>query len=230
MITVEDNISELGRTFDRYWKLTKMSRASALSHTAKSFGIILYRLLRDKTERKGQITSERLSALKSGYGLTISNRAKDLVNKKWGVAAYTAGYSSSQKSYIASFNSSSSARFGPRGMVQRLLAEQELKLREGHRTFTASSALFKGDLTKQTSSVRGSAQVGLANPISGGSDSDSFVFEWGSAVSRWAGYAAVGLQKRNEFSQAISATRQNMLSYIAGKQEEAGRAAARSLR
>lgn len=234
-VFVQEDLASFSRTFEQYWKLTSGSRMEALQHTAKNFAFLLWTRMKGAAIPKGTITRERIAAFKAGQGIKISNRARELVNKKWGVEAFKAGFTKSQKAAIAANAAKfTGSKIGLRkGFAYALMAQQELRLRESHRMFTASAARFKGALQAKVFSYSKGKQVGVATPIPGDADKDSFEFEWGSQVAKWSGVAAVGLNKetrRTVFGPAMNDTRKDMLAYITRKQQEIGRRAARVLR
>jgi hypothetical protein len=218
-VFVQEDMASFSRTFERYWKLTSGSRMEALQHTAKNFAFILWTKLKQVSMPKGAITAERLAAMKSGEGIRISERARELVYKRYGVSQ--------------DVHSRKLLGKGGSGIpVQALLVKQELKLRESHRMFTASAARFKGALQSKVFSYSKGKQVGVATPIPGGSEKDSFEFEWGAAVSKWSGVAAVGLNKdtrRIVFNPSLNDARKDMMAYLRRKQEEIGRRVAKTV-
>ena len=180
----------------------------------------LYRRLKLKQKGKGEITAERLEQIES-KGLKISERAKLLVGKRNQVSTSVSTRKESTSKGIGGF------------ALQRLYVAQELRLREGHRSFTASSALFRGALEKETESKSGTSVVGQAKPVAGGIDSDSFQFNWGSGVGKWSAFAAIGLNKdtrHDAFDPALNDARLNMIQYIERKQQQAARSAASAIR
>jgi hypothetical protein len=205
-IIVQDDLSRFQQTFERYWKLQKGSRIDALAHTGRNFIFALARRLRALAEPRGEITKERISALEQGGGLLISDRARQLVTK----------------------------RYNGKKQPDGALASQELRLREGHRMFTASSARFRGDLKQTTfSRTRSGKQLGRAKPVPGGEEKDSFVFDWSGQIAEWSGVAAVGLtspNRRKAFGPALEDARRNMLTYIDRKHHEAAQRARRVFR
>ena len=215
MIANLEELSSFNRTFERYASLTGKSRPDALSHVAKTLSMSLYGLLKSKASAKGQITNERLAALRGGKGLKIS----DTVKKRFQLNS-----SVSSRMVIGKGGASGFA-------LQRNMAEAEIKFRESHRMFTAASAMFKGPLKIKTTSRVGASVTGMASPISG-QDGDSFVFDWGSSISKWAAVAATGLSKKTRqevFSEAIKIAHDDMMKYIERKQNEIARSAARSV-
>jgi hypothetical protein len=247
----QDNLQEFGSTFERYWKLTGKSRADSLAHAAKNFGYFARRRLMEAALPKGAITSERLSALKGGSGITISHRAREIVYKKYGVrfarpsginpaspnqgpkgSLYYMVGAADRKRGLTKKQQDKSTRGGI--TLQALLAQQEIKLREGHRMFTASSMVFKGPMTSATfSTTKASRQLGRARPARVSSDADSFEFEWGQSVGKWSGIAAVGLNtpsRRAVMDPALDATRKDMIVYIQRKHDQAAKQAASKLR
>jgi hypothetical protein len=216
---VKSELDEFGHTFERYASLWKGDRKEALQRASKNFAFILWTKLRQAVEPKGAITTERVTALKAGSGLKISARARELVARRYGVSQS-----------IAKRNMISNKGSGELGSA---MVAQELRLREGHRMFTASAARFKGDLKSRTFSISRGKHVGSAKPVSGGPESDRFEFEWGSSVAKWSGVAAVGLNKetrRRYFGPALRETRADMLRYIDRKKDEFARRAAGTLR
>lgn len=254
-----DNFADFSATFERYWKLTRGSRADALSHTAKNYIFFAKKRLMAKAAPKGAVTKERIAALKAGEGIKISERAREIVYRKFGVQArYASGYkpapsniklgksfrfimvgsserksgfSKKQSAQISKLNSSLG---GGNMTIQALLAEQELKLRESHRMFTASSAQFKGALDRTTfATTKASKQLGRARPMKGGEDADRFEFDWSGEIGKWSGIAAIGLTsaaRRGVHDPALRETRADMLVYIARKQKEAASRAAATIR
>ncbi len=220
MIYAKDNLDSLNTTFNEYWTMTKKSRPQALSKAARTFSFSLRRRLKERTAKMGAITSERLSVIKQ-KGIHISNRA----------------YATLGVSTNASTSLRSGSKNGAKGIggfaLQRLLVAKELQYREANRAFTEASSFFKGALDAETLAKAGASVVGSAKPIKGGTDEDSFQFNWGSQVSRWSAVAAVGLNKptrRDVFDPALIDTRNDMRVYIERKQKENARAAARFIK
>lgn len=242
--TIRENLSSLGSRFEVYWKLTRKSRAEALAYTAKNFSIFSVRRLKGIQLAKGAITKERLAGFKSGEGLRISDRAREIVSKKYGARQkvsfsggtvsrgrmITPGVTKRQQAEVQRLDSAT----GNRGIsTQALLAAQELRLRESHRAFTTSSVRFRGDMKQTTFSMQKGRQTGRAKPVSKGAELDEYHFEWSSQIGRFAAMAATGLghqKARTSFADALVDTRRDMDVYIARKQQEAARAAARSVR
>lgn len=212
------NLEDFGATFERYWKLTNKSRGEALAHTGKNFTFFLFRRLKAEASPKGAITNERLSAIRAGDGLKISDRAKDLAYKRLGVSQSVTGKRLQQNKGKGKKN------------VWNEVVAQELRLRESHRMFTASSARFKG---KSFGKTRTFSQLNGKPLGAAKGDEDSFVFDWGTQVGRWSGMAAAGLtsaSRRQVLDPALRETEADMLKYITRKQTEAARNAARIMR
>jgi hypothetical protein len=252
---VREDLDLFGRTFERYAALSGKTRQEALAHTARNFKFFLFKRLGGAVAQKGQITQERLAAMKGGEGIKISSRAREIVYRDYGVrfafatgikpasptmgakgskffmvgaADKKRGLTKKQQEQIEGLNK----KAGGGLTLQALLAKQELKLREGHRMFTASSSRFRGDLSSTTYSTSGLGRpLGRGQP-SHGQDVDTFTFDWGSQVGEWSGVAARGLNapsRRHLFNPALNDTRQDMMTYIYRKQQENGRRAARIL-
>jgi hypothetical protein len=243
-----DNLDSFGRTFEDYWKLTGKSRAEALSHAAKNFGYFARKRLMQVALPKGQITKERLAGFSAGEGLKITHRAREIVYKKYGVrfarpsgispaspfqgpkGSKKRGLSKKQQALIEKLNKTT----GGGVTLQALLAQQELKLREGHRMFTASSMAFRGPMRSTTfSTTKAGRQLGRGRPVKAASESDAFEFEWGTSIGKWSGVAAIGLNtpsRRAVMDPALDATRKDMIVYIERKHNEAARRAAAAIR
>jgi hypothetical protein len=258
-LTYNDNLALFHRAFEQYWRLTRKSRADALSHTAKNFSFFFVKRLSAKAMPKGGITKERLAAMKGGKeGIKISHRARDLVYAKYGVRLRQAkgwgAMSSYQKTWkganvlfagaddkkrgLTKKQQNILGRIGSAGggntfTLQALLAQQELKLREGHRLFSAMSARFKGDLKGVTMSTKNGKPLGRGRSVGESEEASGFVFDWGNAVGKWSTVAAVGLTSPSRVrlhEEALNDTRLDMLTYVARKQDEAARNAARTVR
>lgn len=219
---IQTNIGDLGRTFETYWKLSRLSRTDALSKLGRNFSFAASRRLKTIQIGKGEITQERIAALKAGGGLKISQRAKDLVAKRYGKKKQDA-----EHARLALVTGS--AELAGRALE----AAQELRLRESHRAFTTSSVRFRGDLKAMTyAKTRYGQTLGQAKPVSRGMESDEFHFIWGSSISKWSGMATTGLTKAKakvQLNAALKDTRADMLVYIDRKHKEAARAAARTI-
>lgn len=253
-----DNLESFGRTFDRYVFWSGKTRQECVTHAAKNFQFFLYKRMASAAAPKGAITAERLEAFKSGEGIKISRRAREIVYRKYGVnfvfkpgpggthspsvtmgpkgskyfmtgsADKKRGLTKKQQTEIEALNKATGGGI----TLQALLAKQELKLREEHRLFTASSTRFKVNPEASTFSIsKLRTPLGKASPKQG-PDESSFAFEWGSAVAKWSGEAAKGLNsaaRRKLFDPALNDTRLDALKYIDRKQKEAGQRAARVL-
>lgn len=236
MITIQENLSDLSRTFDRYWKLTRKSRAESLEKLAKNVSIFSYRELRKIAPLKGAVRTSVLSAAKGGRGILISERAKELVAKKYGVASALSGKQfisgTSKRGGLTKGQKDKIAAMGGGGL-QALMVDQELSLRESHRAFTSSAMLFKGPLKHTTFSTKGNNQIGRAKPIDKGLEGDEFHFDFGSSVGRFSAMAAIGMNTskgRQAIASGVQEANKNMLTYIARKQQEAARSASRNIR
>lgn len=222
MTTVQENLDDLGRTFDRWWKESpagRNGRDAALARASRKFSFFFSSALRKKASAKGAITQERTSALEHGEGLRISDRAKELVAKRHGVSTSIA----TRQQQI---------NRGKAESAYHAQIAQELRLREGHRMFTAMSGRFKGDMRTTTFSYSKGKQVGRATPTAT-AESSATVFEWSGGVGKWAGVAATGLtnpSRQQAQSEALIATRGEMLIDLARAHEQAARNAARSVR
>lgn len=169
-VLTRDNLDEFGRMFERYWKLTGLARKEALFRSAGNFaGFAVQGIKAKVTHPKGFIRRERMAGFKRHQGLQISDRARMLVYKKFGVSGGAvnvhvkgakanptfmtgAGKRGLSKAQIArvsalsqAFESTRSGRKGKGPMtLQALLSEKELQLREAHRAFTSAAMLFPG--------------------------------------------------------------------------------------
>lgn len=222
MITARENLSDLNLAFERWWKESpagRNGRDAALAKASRKFSFFYSSDLRGRASGKGEITQERMSALKSGQGLRISDRAKELVAKRHGVSTSIA----TRRQQINKGRAES---------VYHAEINQELRLREGHRMFTASAGRFKGDMKATTFSYSKGRQVGRATPTAL-PESSATVFEWSGSVGKWAGVAATGLNnpdRQQAQSNAMISTRREMLIDIARMHDKAAQAAARSIR
>lgn len=222
-----ETASRTADTFERYWKLTKKTRAQGLQHWSRNFVFYLLRRLRDKTIPRGAITAERLSYMKAnrGRGLRISELAKSIVAKRYGLSTdvRTRGNRLNTRG----------TKIGSGGFAARaLLVKTELRLREAHRTFTQSSAKFPktGDIRATAFAVRKADRLGQV-AIREAEQLDAAEFDWGTLLGRWSATVAGVLKTKRAgvFNAALEDSRQNMLIYIARKVKEAGKAAARSV-
>lgn len=231
-ISVQDNLAELNSTFDLYWKLKKKSLTGMLQHVAKNFRVFLVQELKKIAPGAPAIESQNLARLKKGEsGMRVSERAKQLVAKKFGLmnspvtgAGYvvalgkTGGFLKRQKQLLES----ATKRGGIGGNIQALRVAQEIRLRKSHNLFLASSALFKGDMSKLTYSLtKGGSKLGMMR--TGSSDSEdqaSAEFVWGNAVGKYSVMANEGLQKpkgQTSIGRALAATTRDMQDYINDK-------------
>jgi hypothetical protein len=254
MIVLSDNLNQLNDTFKEYSGLFRKGRLEALRKAAHNFSVYVPRNLKRIAPIKGNITSAALSRMKSKAGGTIvSQRAKNLVMMRWGMASSSTGrlmalgtsWSKKHQNYGLTKKQSkilahlSKGATGERGAYQALFVEQELKLRERHRVFTAASTLFnKAGEIRQSYSYRGKVKLGSASEI--GKDSgfsldsdDSFEFRWGSNINKDSSMAAGVLKNVSKattaFSDGILELRKDMIAYINRKHIEASRSAARKV-
>lgn len=244
-VTIQENLRDASAAFERYWKLTGRSRAEALTHFGGNFSVSAARAMKSRMYAKGAITSERLGAFKSGVGLRISDRARALVSKKYGVTVSPGGrtymqgsgkrgFSKAQRELIQRLNRATGGNL----TLQALLAMQEIKLREGHRAFTTGSLFFKGMKRKDSGrrakfySTTGGFKLGEATATDRGSEGDELAFVWGEG-NRFSKMAARGVSSRRgreAVAEGLSGATREALNYIARKQAEAARNAARSVR
>lgn len=244
-VTIQENLRDASTTFERYWKLTGKSRAEALAHFGGNFSANATRAMKSRMYAKGAIRSERLAAFKSGVGLRISDRARALVSKKYGVTVSPGGRTYMQGSGKRGFSKAQSELIqrlnratGGHVTLQAILAMKEIELREGHRGFTTSAFLFKGMKGKDAKgrtkyySVANSVKLGEATASNKGSEGDELAFVWG-AGNRFSKMAARGVSSRKgreSVAEGLKGATRDALNYIARKQAEAARSAARSIR
>ena len=246
MITIEENLRSANETFDRYWKYTRKTRGEALQKIASNVCSFSIQELKATTAKKGDITAERMAALKSGEGIKVSERAKELVGKKFGIVENGGrkwmtgggkrGFSKAQRARVDALNQ----KFRGQQTIHQLYIEKEIQLREGHRSFSESSMVFPGfrkpyaragDKTYSTTS--GGERTGAAELVSTSLDAEEMRLDWGSAVGKWSKNAAAGLNSaagKKAIARGLARTRSDMLTYIARKQNEAARAAARMVK
>lgn len=236
MISIQHNLDDLGRTFARYRALYSKGQQAALRKMAHNFGVYGARRLKEIAPAKGEIRSTNLARMKARQGgLLISDRAKTLVYRKYGVVQQVG----SKRAFITGS--------GKRGLNQRqknevaagltlqnFLVRQELNLRESHSKFLASSMIFRGAKHGGLSwSVgKGATKLGQALELSRG-ENDVFAFDWNGSVSKASGQAATGLLKpeaQKRIAAALNDTRLDMLKYIRGEHKKAANAAARSIK
>lgn len=244
-VTIQENLKDASATFERYWKLTGKSRAEALTHFGGNFSIAATRAMKARMYAKGAIRSERLGAFKSGVGLRISDRARALVSKKYGVTVSPGGrtymqgsgkrgFSKAQRELIQRLNRATGGGI----TLQALLAMKEIQLREGHRGFTTSAFLFKGMKGKDSKgrtkyyAVGNGVKLGEATATDRGSEGDELAFVWGEGnrFSRMAARGVSSQRGREAVAEGLKGATRDALNYIARKQAEAARNAARSIR
>lgn len=206
----EETVSRFAETFESYARLRNKTRDEVAAHVANSYSIFLYRSLKDKAEPKGSIEGKLLTHLRSGGGLRISAKAREMADKQ------------NKDGSLGGF------------ALQRVRATQEIKLRESRRMFTAGSSLFRG--AKKTAkgvrvfSKKGNTITGGLVVKSDGPEGTQAVFDWNSQIGKWAAVAAVGLKKDSRSSalnEALRLAHADMRVYIERKIKENGRKAAR---
>ncbi len=179
---------------------------------------------------EGLIISERARALVlKRHGLTGNETANQLVKTLSGKAKRDAAGRFSKVQFVSKGGQSISGKVALQGLIQ----EQELRLREGHRMFTAMSARFKGDMKATTFSYSKGKQTGRGSHVKEGAFSDRYDFDWSGAVGKWAGVAATGLTNQSRIQiqdEALKKTNSEMLLDLARVHEQAARNAARSVR
>jgi len=235
MLTIQQNLDDLGRTFIQYRDLFSKGRQEASRKMAHNFGVFAARRMKEIAPAKGEIRSKNLDRLKAHGGLLISDRAKQLVYLKYGVVQQVGSkrliITGSGKRGLSRRQSQEVAA----GMgVQQLLVRQELNLRESHSRFLASAMFFRGVRFGGASWSVGHGGVKLAQAReSRQSEKHSFTFDWNPGVSKASGQAATGLLKpaaQKRIGAALYDTRLDMLKYIRLKHAQAAQAAARSIR
>ena len=224
MITIQENVSQLNQTFDRYWRASTRTREESVAKASKNFGMFLYRRLKIIAPEKGAITAQLGARLKSKQHVKVSEYARRLVLARFGVSQSIAGRGSVSNRKVRGHS-------GPVNLWAEM-TKQEIRLREGHRQFTSAAALFHGDFKSKTDSKKKSSTLGTATPSHTGTDGSQVAFEWSNAVSRYSAMAASGMlteKGRNAFEAAVKDTQKDMLNYIHKKQQESGRNGARNL-
>lgn len=237
-IFTEHNLREFEYTFGRYWRIFRGNRKEALARAARNFSFFAVKRLKDRQIPKGAITQERLQGFKSGEGLKISDRAKQLVAARYGITSniksrrqYITRMTRTQAKEIERINKATGGRI----TLQALLAQQELRLREGHRAFATSAARFRTAMIGQaysTAKIK-SQKLGVSELKDGGAEADKFEFEWGNMLGKFGGLAAKSLTSapaRNALNRALVDTKKDMTVYIDRKHAEAARRAASTFR
>lgn len=239
---VNENLDELVYAMDAYQSVTGKSREDVAAKAGKSFSFFYFQALKRRASKKGEITESNLAALKGGRGILVSDRAKEIVAKKYGLKQVGSlslmtgaenkkrGLTKSQAENIEYLNVMTG---GGKATIQAIYVEQELKLRESHRMFSAIAAVFKGNLSSTTFSIgKGGVQTGRATPKKM-AEENTMTLEWGPNVGKWSAAVGAGLLSPSRAAardEAIAATRADMWDYVNRKKVENARKASKLLR
>lgn len=247
-LTVQHNLDDLNITFKRYALLYSKGSQAALFHAAHNFGVYGPRRLKTIAPPKGTIRSSNIARLKGhGGGMKISDEARRIMYRNFGVvttvggrqmimgntAKRAKGLTKGQAAQIEHMMKTAAVKGGT---IQALLVDQELKLRERARHSLAAAVTFKNAGLAPISYAlsRSGRQLGQAKHDKGaGEDQESYVFTWGSSISKQSASVTAGLslpKSQAQIAEAVSDVRKDMLEYIKRKEQEAARNAARTLR
>lgn len=233
-VVIAENLGELYRTFQTYANLYSKGQLEASRKLAHNVSVFATQELKKNVPQKGEITRQNIERLKARKkGMWISKRAANLVANQFGPGANMTG---KQKRLVDSVMKRSAVRGG---WMQALRVAQELRLREGHRSFVASCMTFRKAMRGgvRFSILRGGQQGGMLTEEHKQSAGDSGalqIFVWDNGVSKWAGMGAHGMKNVPKNAQAISRgierARQNMVEYIHKKHREYAAYASRFIR
>ncbi len=213
-LTSRDNLNDFSITFDRYWRIFKGSMPEALAKVGRNFSIALYRELKDRAHHKGEISNLLHERLKSGKAVYISQRAREMASTRMGLSQQIGSRS-------MQINRGKSAN------VQQALMEQEIKLREGRRMFTAFAGKFSGSFEQPTFAKLKGDTLGKAEQHAD-QEMNELRFEWDSNVGKWSAVSATGLTNAKRiaaFGAALVNVRNDMIVYIKRQQAKAATAA-----
>lgn len=243
MLIAQDNLSDFSATFERYWKLTSKTRLEALAHVGKSYSIEIYRRLKTLAHPRGEIFAEVLADIHGG--LKISDRAREIYAGLKEQASAETGrkrFSGARKQAIRRLGgvvapdaSGRDVRVAGKGGLRGQLQVVELRLRDARRMFAAAAVLFKGkpESNAPVFSVSNGGKLTGRRQLVEQTENGAVVFEWDKSIGKWSAVAARSLTSprcRHVFGAALMAVRQDNLRYIQRKQDEAARAAARTIR
>lgn len=234
-LTIQENLARMNRTFEVYAGLFRKGREEALKKTTSELSKFAFYRIRRLMPPAGFITSQNLARMEHGGGGTkLSDRAKEIIYKRYGVVGVNGKlYMQGAKARGFTKNQSGKIQYllsrGLRGgmVLQALMTEQELKMRESHRGFAAAAVLFR-DVDKPGKAItysrgRKASKLGQAAERETGSRADAhqyFELAWGPFLNKFSGQAGSSLvspKVHAEIVAALNDARHNMRQYIAKK-------------
>jgi hypothetical protein len=216
ILSVTAETESLERSLREYVKLAGKTIEETLEKQGAKFASMLSAELRGIAPKKGGIRSARTKALEVGTGLRIRERVVRKVYLKYGVSTRV-------KDRRLGIGKKASVTTGKGLNLQNLLVKAELSTRESGIGFLSVSSRYPRVIRPGTTSAKSKFGPSLsqANLKLSGPDG-SLTFTWGDSgeLSQSAARGLSREQAEKKIATALSKTTEDILVYIARKNEE----------
>ncbi len=238
-VSLQASLDDLNAKLPIYSELARKTPAEALARVGADIGYRIGGEVAKFTPGKGQITAERLAALKAGGGIHIRPEIREKVYGKLGAfssltdrAKYLNSGKSGRKNFLrfGKAGRKSTVRGGKRLGLQAIVVKAELAAREKGRNYVPAVARLGGKANfyaalQNSKSLlhRGRYNQLLASAgISASWDSTSLVILYGSSKTE-GGTALAKPRQEAIVKRAVEGAADNVAEYISDKLEKAGK-------
>lgn len=226
MMTLTSNLAEFNATLRDYAKVAGKDYREVIASRASRFGFNLSKELRTLKPEKGEIRAKAQATLDAGKGISVRKAAVDFARKNTIATA----------SRISDRSAAMFMETNRKGGIKRdglsfwaLAVRREINIRESGRGILSHATKFRGlaqklradQFSRQPVSAvnRYRRQVGRA-VFDGSQDGASLSFVWGdSDPSSQVAEGLTASQQTEAVKRALTATRTDMLQYIARKRK-----------